>query len=151
MIALAADHGGFKLKEAIKIHLIAKGVRFIDLGTNTEKSVDYPLYAKKVAQALSSHECERGILCCGTGIGISIAANKFKGIRAAICTDEFMAEMCRRHNDANVLALGERVISKEKALLLVDIFLNTEFDAGRHQARVDAITDIENNSEAMSD
>lgn len=144
MIALGADHGGFKFKESIKKHLDDMGVAYKDFGTNSEESVDYPIYAKKVADSIVSGECEKGILCCGTGIGISIAANKVKGIRAAVCTTEFTAEMCRRHNDANILSLGGRVISQEKAIQLVDIFLNTPFEGGRHEKRVAGITEIEN-------
>lgn len=143
MIALGSDHGGFKFKEAIKKYLDQKQIKYIDFGTNSEESVDYPVYAKKVANSIISGESEKGILCCGTGIGISIAANKFKGIRAAVCTTEFTAEMCRRHNDANVLALGGRVISEEKAISLVEVFLNTSFDGGRHEKRVNEISKIE--------
>lgn len=144
MIALGADHGGYKFKEAIKKRLDKLGVEYKDFGTVSEESVDYPEFAKKVALSVISGECEKGILCCGTGIGISIAANKVKGIRAAVCTNEFTAEMCRRHNDANILSLGGRVISKEKALTLVDIFLNTPFEGGRHERRIMGITQIEN-------
>lgn len=144
MIALGSDHGGYKLKEAIKKHLDKLGVEYKDFGTNSEESVDYPVYAKKVANSIISGECKRGILCCGTGIGISIAANKVKGIRAAVCTTEFTAEMCRRHNDANILCLGGRVISQEKALQLVEIYLNTPFEGGRHEKRIAGIAEIEN-------
>lgn len=144
MIALGCDHGGLLLKEAIKKHLDEMKIAYKDFGTMTDMSVDYPQFAYLVATAVSSGACEKGILCCGTGIGISIAANKIKGIRAAVCHDEFTTEMTRRHNDANILCLGGRVINEEKAVLLSDIFLNTPFDAGRHKQRIEKISQIEN-------
>lgn len=142
-LAIGADHGGYLLKEEIKKFLDAKGVAYEDFGCYSEASVDYPHIAVAVGHAIVDGKCDRGILVCGTGIGISIAANKVKGIRAAVCTDEFCAEYCRRHNNANILALGGRVLSTEKALKLVDIYLNTEFEGGRHQRRVDMFTEIE--------
>ncbi len=144
MIALGADHGGFSIKEAVRKHLDEKGIDYIDYGCYSEDSVDYAVYAKKVADEVAAGRCEKGILCCGTGIGISIAANKVKGIRAAVVTNEFCAEMTRRHNDANILAMGGRVIDSDTAVRLADIFLNTEFDGGRHARRVEQITKIEN-------
>ncbi len=144
MIALGADHGGYCLKEAIIEYLNKNGIEYKDYGCYSEESVDYAVYAKKVADAVTSGEAERGILCCGTGIGISIAANKVKGIRAAVVTNEFCAEMTRRHNDANILAMGGRVISPETAVKLTDIFLNTEFEGGRHERRIEQIAKIEN-------
>ena len=144
MIALGADHGGYCLKEAIIEYLNKNGIEYKDYGCYSEESVDYAVYAKKVADAVASGEAERGILCCGTGIGISIAANKVKGIRAALVTNEFCAEMTRRHNDANILAMGGRVISPETAVKLTDIFLNTEFEGGRHERRIEQIAKIEN-------
>ncbi|MGN0455694.1 MAG: ribose 5-phosphate isomerase B [Acutalibacteraceae bacterium] len=144
MIALGCDHGGFAIKEAIKKYLDESGIEYNDFGTYSEESVDYPSYAKKVADAVASGECEKGVLCCGTGIGISIAANKVKGIRAAVVTNEFCAEMTRRHNDANIIAMGGRVISKEQAVKFTKIFLETPFDGDRHIKRVQMITDIEN-------
>lgn len=144
MIALGCDHGGFAIKEAIKKYLDESGIEYIDFGTYSEESVDYPIYAKKVADAVASGECEKGVLCCGTGIGISIAANKVKGIRAAVVTNEFCAEMTRRHNDANIIAMGGRVISEEQAVKFTKIFLETPFDGDRHIKRVQMITDIEN-------
>ncbi len=144
MIALGADHGGFQLKEAIQKYLEGKGVACQDFGTCDESSVDYAPIAAKVARAVASGECEKGILCCGTGIGISIAANKVKGIRAAVCTDAFCAEMTRRHNDANILCMGGRVIDAQKAVELCDIFLNTPFEGGRHARRIAQIAEIEN-------
>lgn len=144
MIALGCDHGGFAIKEAIKKYLDESGIDYNDFGCYSEESVDYPVYAKKVADAVASGECEKGVLCCGTGIGISIAANKVKGIRAAVVTNEFCAEMTRRHNDANIIAMGGRVISEEQAVKLTRIFLETPFDGDRHVKRVQMITDIEN-------
>ena len=144
MIALGCDHGGFAIKEAIKKYLDESEIEYNDFGTYSEELVDYPIYAKKVADAVASGECEKGVLCCGTGIGISIAANKVKGIRAAVVTNEFCAEMTRRHNDANIIAMGGRVISEEQAVKFTKIFLETPFDGDRHIKRVQMITDIEN-------
>ena len=144
MIALGCDHGGFAIKEAIKKYLDESGIDYNDFGCYSEESVDYPVYAKKVADAVASGECEKGVLCCGTGIGISIAANKVKGIRAAVVTNEFCAEMTRRDNDANIIAMGGRVISEEQAVKFTRIFLETPFDGDRHVKRVQMITDIEN-------
>ncbi len=144
MIALGADHGGYELKEAIKKHLDEKGVEYRDFGTFTGEAIDYPIIAEKVAFAITSGECERGILCCGTGVGISIAANKVKGIRCACCSDCFSAHFTRLHNDANILAMGGRVIGAGLACMMVDTFLDTEFEGGRHARRVDLITEIEN-------
>ncbi|MEE0859087.1 MAG: ribose 5-phosphate isomerase B [Acutalibacteraceae bacterium] len=143
MIALAADHGGFELKEAIKNHLISQGVEVKDFGTYSNESVDYPIYAEKAARSVANKECTLGIICCGTGIGVSMVANKIKGIRAAVVTNDFCAEMTRRHNDANILCMGGRVINEETAIRLTDIFLNTPFEGGRHINRVCMIKDIE--------
>lgn len=143
MIALACDHGGYNLKEAIKKHLEAQGVEIKDFGTYSEESVDYPIYAEKAARSVASKECTLGIICCGTGIGVSMVANKVKGIRAAVVTNEFCAEMTRRHNDANILCMGGRVIDESTALKLTDIFLNTPFEGGRHINRVCMIKDLE--------
>ena len=144
MIALGCDHGGYNLICAIKKFLDEKGIEYKDFGTYSTDSVDYPVYAYKVATSVTSGECELGILCCGTGIGISIAANKVKGIRAAVVDNEFCAEMTRRHNDANILCMGGRVTTEEEAVKLADIFLNTEFEGDRHVKRVSMITEIEN-------
>lgn len=144
MLAIGSDHGGFELKEAIVKHLENKGVEFKDFGTYDASSVDYPDIASKVCKSILSGESENGILVCGTGIGISIAANKHKGIRAAVCSDEFSAKYTRLHNNANVLCLGGRVVGTGLATELVDIFLNTGFEGGRHRTRLDKITDIEN-------
>ncbi len=144
MIALGCDHGGYELKQEIKKYLDEKGIEYKDYGCDSLDSVDYPVYAKKVAHAILDGECEKGILICGTGIGISITANKFKGIRAAVCTDCFTAEATRLHNDANILCMGGRVTSEEDAVKFADIFLNTPYEGGRHENRVSMITDIEN-------
>ncbi len=144
MIALGCDHGGFELMQEVKKHLDSLGLEYRDFGTYSSDSCDYPVYAEAAANAVASGECERGILICGTGIGISIAANKVRGIRAALCSDCFSAEMTRRHNDANMLAMGARVLGSGLALKIVDTFLNTGFEGGRHERRVNLITDLEN-------
>ncbi len=144
MIALGSDHAGFPLKEAIKKYLDGEGVEYIDCGAYDTQSCDYPLQAEKTCLKVLNGECEKAVLCCGTGIGISMAANKVKGIRAACCSDYFSAKYTRMHNDANVLCLGARVIGEGAALELVNVFLNTEFEGGRHQRRVDQITELEN-------
>ena len=144
MIAIGCDHGGYDIKNAVIDYMKDKGIEYTDFGCYTTDSVDYPRFAFKVASAVASGECERGIICCGTGIGVSIAANKVKGIRAAVCSDEFCAEMTRRHNDSNIMCMGGRVIDCEKAVRLADIFLHTEFEGGRHSNRVNMITEIEN-------
>ncbi len=144
MVAIGCDHGGYELKKEIIAHLTENGVEFKDFGTYDGNSVDYPDIAKLVCKSILSGECENGILVCGTGIGISIAANKHKGIRAAVCSDEFSAKFTRLHNDANVLCLGGRVVGPGLACVLVDIFLSTGFEGGRHALRVDKITAIEN-------
>lgn len=142
-VVLGADHGGFELKEAIKAYLSDNGYEVVDMGTNTPDSIDYAPIAEKVGEYVVKENL-LGILCCGTGIGISIAANKVKGVRAACCSDYFSARMTRAHNNANILCMGGRVIGAGIALDLVDIFLSTEFEGGRHQRRVDQITAIEN-------
>ncbi|NLZ66418.1 MAG: ribose 5-phosphate isomerase B [Clostridiaceae bacterium] len=142
-LVVASDHGGFSLKQAIVLHLQACGHEVVDVGTNSETSVDYPFYAKKAASMVASGACDRGIVVCGAGVGISISANKINGIRCALCTNEFMARMARRHNDANMLALGGRVLAIPYALTLVDAFLEEPFDGGRHQRRIDQITEME--------
>jgi ribose 5-phosphate isomerase B len=143
-IAISSDHGGYILKEIIKLYLQKKeDLEVIDLGTNSEESVDYPVYGKKTAEAVASGATDRGIVICGTGIGISIAANKIKGIRAANCTSVEMAEMSRKHNNANVLALGGRLINPELAKQITETWLTTEFEGDRHQRRVDQISELE--------
>ncbi|MCC8072798.1 MAG: ribose 5-phosphate isomerase B [Clostridiales bacterium] len=144
MIVLGSDHAGFPLKEEIKEYLKSKGIDCTDVGCFTPESCDYAISAQKACDKIISGECELGILCCGTGVGISIAANKVKGIRACSCSDYFSAKYTRMHNDANVLCLGARVLGSGLAIEMVDVFLNTEFEGGRHQRRVDEITAIEN-------
>ena len=139
-IALGADHAGFELKEKIKEYLLKKGeIEVIDKGTNSKESVDYPKYGHAVANAVVSKEVDFGILVCTTGVGISIAANKIKGVRAALCTDTTTAKLTREHNDANILALGSGIVGQFVALDIVDTFLSTSFEGGRHQKRVDQI------------
>ncbi|MDY2795398.1 ribose 5-phosphate isomerase B [Peptostreptococcus porci] len=145
-IALACDHGGLNLKNAIKNHLEKKGYEVLDFGTDTTDSVDYPDFAYKAAKSVVDKESECGILVCGTGIGIGIAANKFKGIRCATLGDTFSARMTKAHNDANMIALGERVTGIGLGLDIVDAYLNSSFEGGRHQLRVDKITEIESNN-----
>lgn len=144
MLILASDHAGFPLKEEIKAYLDEKGVEYIDCGTDSTASVDYAKFAQTACLKVVNGEGEKAVLCCGTGIGISMAANKVKGIRAACCSDYFSAKFTRLHNDANVLCMGARVIGAGLACELVDVFINTEFEGGRHQRRVDQITAIEN-------
>lgn len=140
MIAIGSDHGGFELKQAIMAHLDKRGLEYKDFGTYDKASCDYPEYGKAVAHAVASGEYERGIIICGTGIGISISANKVPGIRAALCTDSFMAEATRLHNDANILALGGRVVGEGLALKIVDTFLDTPFSNDeRHIRRISKI------------
>lgn len=140
MIAIGSDHGGFDLKEEIIAHLKAQGVEVKDEGCYDKSSCDYPVYGRAVAKAVASGECEKGIVVCTTGIGISITANKVKGIRAALCTDPLMARITRLHNNANVLALGAGIIGPNMAKEIVDTFLNTEFpQEERHQRRIDQI------------
>ena len=148
MIGIGSDHGGYALKEDIKQHLDELGLAYRDYGTDSEDSCDYPVFAEAVARAVAGGEVERGILICGTGIGISIAANKVKGIRAALCGDCYSAEFTRRHNDANILALGARVTGSGLACKIVDTFLSTDFEGGRHAKRVALITDIEERERA---
>lgn len=138
-IALGADHGGFALKEIVKKHLEDKGFEVLDKGCYSTESVDYPVYSKAVANSILNKEADFGILICGTGIGISIAANRFKGIRAALCSNTTMAKLTREHNDANILALGARMTGDVLALEIVDEFLKTEFLGGRHLTRIQAI------------
>lgn len=143
MIAIANDHGGFPLKAELLKHLDEKGIAYRDFGCFGMESCDYPDFAQVAAEAIASGECERGIFFCGTGIGISIAANKVPGIRAALCHDVFSAKATRRHNDANVLCFGARVIGPGLMLEIVDAFLGAEFEGGRHQKRLDKISAIE--------
>ena len=142
LLAIASDHGGFQLKEIIRKHLAERGEKVVDLGTSSEESVDYPVYGKACAEAVASGKAERGIVVCGTGIGISIAANKVKGIRCGLCTSVEMAQLTRQHNNANMLALGGRTTDPDLALQIVDAFLDTEFDGGRHKRRTDMLDEM---------
>lgn len=143
-IAIGCDHGGLEHKNAIKEHLESRGFEVVDSGIYEQVSVDYPDIAEKVCANILSGECERGFLVCGTGVGMSIAANKIKGIRAAVCSEHFSAKYTRLHNDTNILCLGGRVIGIGTALELADIFVDTEFEGGRHANRVAKITALEN-------
>lgn len=143
MIAIGSDHGGYELKEHVKKHLEEKGIEVKDFGVFSEESVDYPDCARPVCEAVLNGEAERGILFCGTGIGISMAANKFNGIRAALCSDVFSAKMAKEHNNANIICLGGRVTGRELAFMIVDTFFDAEFRGGRHQTRIDKIHAIE--------
>lgn len=143
MIALACDHGGLSLKKEIAKYLSEKGVEYKDFGTHTEDSCDYPLYGAAAARAVASGECEKGIIFCGTGIGISIAANKVKGVRCVVCSEPFSAKLSRMHNNSNMLALGGRVVGVELAKMIVDEWLSAEFEGERHQRRIDLISKIE--------
>ena len=144
MIVIASDHGGYALKQEIMAHLKERGIEFEDIGCYSTERVDYPVYAEKAARAVAAGTYEKGILICGTGLGMSIAANKVRGARCAVLGDCFSAEMCRAHNDANLIALGGRVVGPELAKRMVDLFLDTPFAGGRHSERVAMFTDIEN-------
>lgn len=143
MIAIGSDHGGLQLKDAVRNYLVGRGITVDDLGTNNEDSVDYPDFGARVAKAVSSRTIAKGILICGTGIGMSITANKFPGIRAALVWDDFTAQMAKEHNDANILVLGGRVLTAEDACRMVGIWLDAVFAGGRHQGRLDKIAQIE--------
>ena len=138
-IATASDHGGFALKEEVKKHLMERGIEVLDLGTHSEESVDYPVYGKACGEAVASGKADLGIVVCGTGIGISIAANKVKGIRCGLCTSVEMARLTKQHNNANILALGGRTTETGLAMEIVDTWLDTEFEGGRHQRRIDLL------------
>ncbi|WP_312952034.1 bifunctional allose-6-phosphate isomerase/ribose-5-phosphate isomerase RpiB [Superficieibacter sp.] len=142
-LALGCDHVGFILKQDLVAHLQRKGIEVIDKGTWSEERTDYPRFASAVAEAVIGGEVDGGLLICGTGVGISITANKFPGIRAVVCSEPYSAQLSRQHNDTNVLAFGSRVIGLELAKMIVDAWLGAEFEGGRHQARVQAIAEIE--------
>ncbi len=142
-VCIGADHAGFELKRIITSHLTSRGIEFYDVGTHSTESVDYPDIAAEVAKRVSDGEFERGILICGAGIGMSMVANKFPRVRAALVSDEYAAKVSRLHNDANVLVLAGRVIDAETAKLVTDVWLDTEFEGGRHERRVRKITEIE--------
>ncbi len=143
-IGIGNDHSALEMKAEIIEFLEEKGYEIVDFGTNSSESCDYPKYGEAVGRAVAAKEVDLGILICGTGLGISLAANKVKGVRAAVCSEPFTAKMSRAHNDCNVLAFGARVVGAELAKMIVDVWLNTEFEGGRHQRRVDLITEIEN-------
>ena len=143
MIAIGSDHGGYLLKEEVKKYLDEKEIPYIDFGTDSEERVDYPIYAEKVAKAIQNNECEKGILICGTGFGVSIVANKFKGIRCASCWNEEVAKLLKGHNDANIIALPGRFINVSQAVVILRSWLATEFMGGRHSERLQMIADIE--------
>ena len=143
MIAIASDHGGYTLKEHIKAYLAGKGIECKDCGTDSLASCDYPIFGKAAADAVASGECEKGIVICTTGIGISITANKVKGIRCALCADSLTAELTRKHNNSNMLAMGAGVIGPNLAERIVDTFLSTEFEGGRHERRVNQMMAVE--------
>ncbi len=142
-IAIGSDHVGFDLKQHIGVYLKSKGYEVLDYGIHGTERVDYPVYGEKVGMAVASGECALGVLICGTGIGISMAANKIHGIRAAVCSEPYSAALTRQHNDANIIAFGARVVASGMAEMIVDNFLNASFEGGRHQARVDMLSDIE--------
>lgn len=142
-IGIGSDHGGYELKEHIKSFLEEEGIEYIDYGTNSSESVDYPEFGEKVALAVKNGECDRGIVVCGTGIGISISCNKVEGIRCALCGDTYSAKMSVEHNNAQVLALGGRVVGKDLALEIVSTWVKARFQGGRHERRVNKISDIE--------
>ena len=142
-IAIGNDHAALDMKNLILAHLQEKGYEVVNFGTDEPASTDYAIYAEKVANAVAEGSCDRGILICGTGIGISIAANKVRGIRCAHCAEPVSARLTRQHNDANILAFGARTTGPEVAKEMVDVFLTTDFEGGRHQRRIDQIADIE--------
>ncbi len=147
MIALACDHSALEMKETVKGVLEEMGLEYEDFGTHTTDSCHYPVYGARAAKAVASGKCEKGIIICGTGIGISLAANKVKGIRCVACSEPYSARMSRAHNDANMLSIGARVIGPEVAKMIVTEFLTTPFEGGRHQLRVDMLTAIENDED----
>ena len=149
-IAIASDHGGFELKETVITHLLNDGWEIDDLGPNNEDSVDYPDYGIKLAEIIANKKVERGIVICGTGVGMSIVVNRFPGIRGTLCSDIYTAKMSREHNDSNILIMGGRVIGKGLASEIVDTWLNTAFEGGRHQRRLDKINEIDANLKSKS-
>ncbi len=142
-IALASDHAGYALKTAVKAYLVDRGIAVEDFGTDSEEKTDYVDFARKAVEALVAGTCTKAILCCGSGLGMSIVANKFPGVYAAVCCDAYMAEMSRLHNNANCLTMGGRILPEDEALLIVETWLKTDFEAGRHQCRLEKIEEIE--------
>ena len=147
MIALASDHAGYALKKDLEEYLASKGYETKDFGTFSEESCDYAVYGYRACRAVTDGTCEKAVLVCGTGIGMSLAANKVKGIRCVVCSEPFSAKLSRTHNDSNVLALGSRVVGSELAKMILDVWLENDFDGGRHQRRIDLVADIENGKE----
>lgn len=143
-IGIGNDHAAFELKNTIKAYLESQGHEVVDYGSYSAERCDYPVFGEKVALAVRSGEVERGVLICGTGVGISIAANKVRGIRAAVCSEPFTAQMVRRHNDAQIIAFGARIVGEEMARAIVDAYFGASFEGGRHQTRIDMLMDIEN-------
>lgn len=143
-IGIANDHSAVAMKNEVSEYLESLGYEVVNFGTDTDESVDYPLYGKKVAEAVASGEVDRGVAICGTGVGIGLACNKVKGIRACTCSEPYSAEFSRRHNNANVVTFGARVIGSETAKQIVKVFMETEFEGGRHERRVNQLIDIEN-------
>jgi ribose 5-phosphate isomerase B len=143
MLALGSDHVGLELKEEIKKYLDEKGIQYKDFGCNSTERTNYPVYGQKVANAVATGECEQGILFCGTGVGISLAANKVEGIRAVVCSDCYTAVLSKQHNNSNILSLGSRVVGVDLAKMIVDGWLGAEFEGGRHQTRIDMLREIE--------
>ena len=143
MIALASDHVGLSLKKEIMGLLDEMGLAYQDFGTTTEERVDYPVYGARAARAVASGQCDRGIICCGTGIGISLAANKIRGIRCVVCSDCYSAALSRQHNDTNMLSMGSRVVGSELGKMIAKLWLTTAFEGGRHQRRIDQIAELE--------
>lgn len=146
-IAIGNDHVAYRFKQEIEEHLKARGVEFVDFGANSEERTNYPTYAMKVCRAVLSGECDRGMLFCGTGVGMSLTANKFRKIRAVVCSEPYSAALSRQHNNTNVLCLGARVVGIELAKMIVDQWLDAEFEGGRHQNRLDMITAVEEDQE----
>jgi ribose 5-phosphate isomerase B len=142
IIAISSDHGGFKLKKVIREHLIERGYKVVDLGTDSEESVDYPIYGKACAEAVAGGKADLGMVFCGTGIGVSIAANKVHGVRCALCTSVEMATLAKQHNNANVLAMGGRIIDDELGIKITDAWLDSEFEGGRHKRRTDMLDEM---------
>lgn len=142
IIAVASDHGGYDLKKKVVEHLTERGIQVVDLGTDNKESVDYPIFGKACGEAVVSGKADLGMVFCGTGIGISIATNKVKGVRCALCTSEEMAALAKQHNNANVLALGGRILTNEQAIAITDAWLDSDFEGGRHQRRIDLLNEM---------
>lgn len=149
MIAIGSDHAAFEFKEEIKKYLDERKISYKDYGCYSLERIDYPIFGEKVARAVASHQCEKGIIFCGTGVGISISANKVRGIRAVVCSEPYSAKLSRMHNDTNILALGARVVGIDLAKMIIDIWLETQFEGGRHLTRVEMIKKIEDEEHGL--